>query len=273
MSALASAAGLSYREAKPEDWRAGDPTALLVHGWPESSYMWRDALPAIAAAGYRAIAPDLAGYGDSAPNPPGSWEHHIEMLEDFRVALELQPTALVMHDWGTLIGLRWACDHPDAITSLIVSDGGFFTDRKWHDLANLMRTPGEGEALMEAFTREGFDAALRAACPGLTDAALEEYWKLFADPVRRQGSLELYRSGDFEKLEPYQGRLATLGVPALVLWGATDPFAGVDLAHRFQQDLPGSELVIIEDAGHFVWEDKPADTARIAADFLARVKP
>ena len=62
--------------------------------------------------------------------------------------LELGPVALVTHDWGVLIGLRWACDHPGAVSALVISDGGFFADRRWHDLANVMRTPGEGEKLI-----------------------------------------------------------------------------------------------------------------------------
>jgi haloalkane dehalogenase len=245
---------------------------LLVHGWPESSYMWRAALPAIAAAGYRAIAPDLAGYGDSEPNPPGTWEHHVECFEEFRLALGIERAALVMHDWGVPIGLRWACEHPEAISALVVSDGGFFSDRRWHDMANVMRTPGDGEALLDGFTPEGLAYALRELCPPLSDEAVSEYWKAFNDPDRRQGSLELYRSGDFEKFAPYERQPGTLGVPALVLWGANDRFAGVPMAQRFHEELPGSELVILQDAGHFIWDEQPEQTAQITADFLARVR-
>ena len=54
------------------------------------------------------------------------------------------------HDWGVLIGLRWACDHPASVTALVISDGGFFADRRWHDLANVMRTPGDGERLVRS---------------------------------------------------------------------------------------------------------------------------
>src|ERR1700751_2789811 len=104
------AAGLAYREAGPSD----GPVVLLVHGYPESSYMWRHALAALAAAGWRGIAPDLAGFGDSPLDRPGTWEHHMELLQSFVAELELPPLALVVHDWGVLIGLRWACDHPGA---------------------------------------------------------------------------------------------------------------------------------------------------------------
>jgi haloalkane dehalogenase len=266
MSELARAAGLAYRSAGDSRERV----ALLVHGYPESSYMWRDALPALQAAGWRALAPDLPGYGDSEPDPPGTWERHVQALERFVRELELGPVALVTHDWGVPIGLRWACDHPGAVRALTISDGGFFADRRWHDLANVMRTPDEGERLVRSYTREGFGQALRAACAGMSDRALDEYWKAFADDTRRMAHLELYRSGDFEKLIPYEGRLAALAVPALILWGGQDRFASVKMADRFHQELPGSELVVFADAGHFVWEDEPEESTRALVDFLER---
>jgi pimeloyl-ACP methyl ester carboxylesterase len=104
----------------------------------------------------------------------------------------------------------------------------------------------------------------------MTDDALDEYWKGFADDTRRLGHLELYRSGDFEKLIPYECCLGALDVPALILWGGQDRFATVKMAQRFQDELPGSELAIFEDAGHFVWEDTPRQTTDALLDFLAR---
>src|SRR5215208_2298517 len=76
--------------------------------------MWRELLEALGGAGYRAVAPDLAGFGDSPADRPGTWERHVEALEEFRQAQELDDVVLVVHDWGGLIGLRWACDHPGA---------------------------------------------------------------------------------------------------------------------------------------------------------------
>jgi hypothetical protein len=79
MSELAQAAGLAYRHT-------GDLAArpvLLVHGYPESSFMWERSLAALAAAGWYTVAPDLAGYGDSEPDPPGTWERHTESLARF----------------------------------------------------------------------------------------------------------------------------------------------------------------------------------------------
>ena len=80
--------------------------------------------------------------------------------------------------------------------------------------------------------------------------------------------VEFYRSMDFEKLEPYQGKLGELGVPTLLLWGAEDKFAPIGGAYRFKKEIPGAELVAIEGAGHFVFETEPERCATIVADFL-----
>lgn len=269
MNDVAYAAGLSYREAGE---RAA-PAVLLIHGYPESSYMWHRALPALADAGWRALAPDLPGYGDSElehGRGAGTWERHVQALERFVDELQPGPVVLVTHDWGVPIGLKWACDHPGATNALVISDGGFFSDRRWHDLANVMRTPGEGERLVRAYTRDGFAAAMGAASSGIGEESIDEYWKAFADDRRRLAHLELYRSGEFDKLIPYEGRVAALGVPALIVWGGQDRFAGVRMAHRFHEELPDSELVIFDHAGHFAWEDEPQRTADALIDFLRR---
>src|SRR5215208_7182634 len=260
------AAGLSYREAGSVD----APVVLLLHGYPESSFMWRDALPAIADAGWHALAPDFAGYGDSDPDPPASWERHVESLERFRRELGIDSCVLVVHDWGGLIGMRWACEHPDAVSALVISCTGFFPDGRWHGMAKALREPGAGEQLMKDVDRDGFAAVMRQSSSAMSDDAIAEYWKAYADEERRRSQLELYRSGDFSKLESYD--LAALGVPTLLLWGEDDAFAPVAGAHRFQRELPDTELVVIEGTRHFVWEDAPAECAAALTSFLARVR-
>jgi pimeloyl-ACP methyl ester carboxylesterase len=260
------AAGLSYRESGPAD----GPVALLLHGYPESSFMWAGVLPAVAEAGWRAIAPDLAGFGDSPPDPPGTWERRVESVERFRHELGIERCVPVMHDWGGLIGMWWACEHPDAVEALVISSTGFFPDGKWHGMATGFREPGTGEQLLEAIDRSMFGTVLRQQSPDMPDEALDEYWKAYADDDRRRGQLELYRSGDFSKLERFD--LAGLGVPTLLVWGEEDEFAPVAGAHRFERELPDTELVVVEGARHFVWEDAPDECAAALTGFLARVR-
>ena len=90
---------------------------------------------------------------------------------------------------------------------------------------------------------------------------------------RRRGQLELYRSGEFSELEAYEGRLASLGVPFLALWGEDDPFAPVAGAQRFAREIAGARVQVIPGTGHFVYEDAPETAAAALAAFLAEAAP
>ena len=111
----------------------------------------------------QALAPDIPGFGDSAPDPPGTFERHVEAIERFRRQLGIDRVVLVVHDTGGLIGLRWACDHPDAVAGLVITNTGFFPDHEWIEIAKTMRTPIQGEALVDSLSREGFATLLEAA--------------------------------------------------------------------------------------------------------------
>jgi len=263
---LKRADNIAYREAIPDD--AHDDPVLLVHGFPQSSYMWRHLMPALADAGRRAVGPDLPGYGDSPPDPPGTWERHVDALERFRRDVGLDRVVLINHDWGGLISMRWALDHSIPLSGLVISNTGFFPDGEWHGLGRALRTQGQGEALIGSMSREGLADMLGQLGSGFDSDAVDEYWKGYATEDRRRGVLELFRSGDFSKLAPYAGELGELGVPTLVLWGENDDYAPVDSAHRFDREIPHARLVIVEGAGHFVWEDDPERCAREVLSFL-----
>ena len=260
---------LSYLEAAPDGAPRG--TLLCVHGYPESGHMWHVLAEHAAAAGWRTLAPDLPGYGDSPPDPPHTWTRMVDALDRFHAAHAGGPVALCVHDWGGLIGLRWACDHPEKVNALVISATGFFPDGKWHGLAQALRTEGQGEEVVDGVTREGFGQMLAAVAPGIDDHALNEYFKAYGDPVRRRGQLELYRFGDFAELEPYRGRLAALDVPTLLLFGSEDPFAPVASAHRLAREIPHAHLEILDGIGHFMFDEVPERAAGIVVEFLATV--
>jgi pimeloyl-ACP methyl ester carboxylesterase len=136
-----------------------------------------------------------------------------------------------------------------------------------------MQTEGQGEELVDGMTEEGFAAMLGQLSPGIAAEDAREYFKAFGDEPRRRGQLELYRSGDFGQLAAYEGCLARLGVPALLLWGENDPFAPLAAARRFQAEIPGAELEVLEGAGHFLVDDAPARYAEQLVGFLTRVRP
>jgi haloalkane dehalogenase len=229
--------------------------------------MWRHLLPALASEGRRALAPDLPGFGDSTPDLPGTWARHVEAIERFRREIGLDRVVLVVHDTGGGIGLRWACDHPDAVSGLVVTNTGFFPDYEWHAIAEAMRTEGQGEALVNSLSRDGLAAMLDTVSSGIDAAAVDEYWKAFSTAEGRRAMLELYRSFDLEQLRPYEGKLAELGVPALILWGERDELPA-EYAPRFAREIPGAKVVLLEDARHFLFEDEPERCAQEVVDFL-----
>lgn len=249
----------------------GAPAALLLHGWPGSSHTWRHVLPAVADAGWHAIAPDLPGHGDTPLEPyDGTWEDHVRALDAFVAERLPERFALVAHDWGGLIGLRWAVERPERISALVLSNTGFFADGQWHGIADTLRGPA-GDRALDNLSRTTFSSLVRAISPAIGAETVEEMWKGVADDERRRAVLALYRSGDLPKLAPYEPLLAELRVPALVLWGALDRFAPVSGAHRFVAQLPDARLVVLEEAGHFLHEDAPERVAQEIAGFLRGV--
>lgn len=255
-------------------WGEGNARTLLcLHGNPTSSYLWRHLGEGLGNV-MRVIAPDLPGLGDSELGQrAGTWEEMEQFVEDFAAARKLGPFDLALHDWGGLIGFRWLFDHPHRLENLqrlIISDTGFFAldNSAWHSLAKIWRTPGEGEAWMDALTFELFRDALTATTPGLLDDSLIEYWKSFSTPERRAAKLALYRSGDFEKIKPYDGKLRSLTCPTLILWGEKDPYIPAAAAHLFHDQIPKAHLRILPNVGHFLWEEAPAETVRLVREFL-----
>ena len=261
------AAGLAYRETAPQGEASGDPV-LLVHGFPESSLMWAATMDALAAAGRRCVAPDLYCLGDSNDPGPATFERNLGAFAKLHNDLDLGRVAIVVHDWGGFIGLAWACEHPDLVSALVISNTGFFSDGRWHGMAEAIR--GEhGEAIAAAMDRDAFAGVLRADGAEFSEEEVESYWRPFAEGRGRDAMVEFYRSMDFAKLVPYEGRLGALGAPTLLLWGAADKFAPVGGAYRFRKQIPGAELVAIEGAGHFVFDQERERCAAEVARFLA----
>jgi haloalkane dehalogenase len=263
---LRHAGDLAYREALP----AGEPTGatvVLLHGFPESSLMWEPLMVRLATAGRRCIAPDLYNLGDSTETRPATFEHSLQAFADLMDELALGEVVVVVHDWGGFVGLAWACDHAADLRGLVISDTGFFSDGRWHGLADAVRGP-DGEGFVFGLDREGFGGMLNGSGSTFSDEELDAYWKPFAEGRGQRATLDFYRSMDFEKLAPWDGKLAQLSVPKLILWGAEDPFASMAAAKRFHRELPDSELVAIEGAGHFVWDEEPERCADEVLRFL-----
>ena len=247
---------VAYREASPDDGATGErPPVVCVHGFPESSLMWEPLLEAVAGQGHRGLAPDLYGFGDSIGFGPGTFENSRERFAEWIEATVGGSVVLVVHDWGGFVGLPWACENPGRIAGLVLSDTGFFADGKWHGMAEALRSEG-GEELIGALDRDAFAHMLDPGGDVFGSEAVDAYWAPFADGRGKRATLEFYRSMDMEKLGPWQGKLAEIGAPTLLLWGAYDQFAPLAGARRFEREIPGARLVALGGAGHFVFDEE-----------------
>jgi haloalkane dehalogenase len=268
---LETNASVPYREAAAPGTESGDPV-VLVHGFPESSRMWEPLMHALSEAGRRCVAPDLYCLGDSTDPGPATFERNLAAFAALHDELALGRVALVVHDWGGFIGLAWACEHPDLVSALVISDTGFFSDGKWHGMAEAIRGE-QGEALVGGLDRDGFAGLLRADGTNFSDDDVDAYWRPFAEGRGREATLEFYRSMDFGKLAPYEGKLAELDAPALLLWGADDPFAPVAAAHKLEKRIPNAQVVALEGAGHFVFDQERGATTAEVVRFLGAGRP
>src|SRR2546421_12576323 len=103
--------------------------------------------------------------------------------------------------------------------------------------------------------------------------AVVEFFNAYGAGDRKMIKLQHYRPVAFEKHEPYRGKLTALGVPAKIVWGAKDEFAPIGGAYRFTKELPEAELVVLDDAGHFLMEDEPERVAQEIGTFVAARLP
>jgi pimeloyl-ACP methyl ester carboxylesterase len=240
---------------------AGGVPVVYLHGVPTSSDDW---VPFLARTG--GIAPDLPGYGRSAKR--GDFDYSIEGYDRFLERLldhfGIHRLRLVMHDWGT-VGLAFAQRRPELIDRLVIIDGvPFLPGYRWHEVARLWRTRGVGELVMGMTGRRmaRWTARLRGG-----EAPPVEAWEHF-DHGTQRAILRLYRSAPPDVLAAAGARLSELDVPALVVWGARDPYIDTSFAEAFVAALPRGELVVSPEAGHWPWVDDPSLVGRVA-DFLS----
>lgn len=244
----------------------GGAQPVYLHGVPTNSDDW---LEFLARTG--GLAPDLPGFGRSGK--PGHFDYTIngyaDFLERYFELVGASEISLVMHDWGA-VGLAYAQRHPERLRRIVLIDAiPFFADYRWHRTARMWRTPLLGELVMGATTRRVLRWSTREAdaTPGpMPDAWLDTVLDHF-DQGTQRAILRLYRSSSPDVLARAGAGLAQLTMPALVVWGAHDPYIPIRFARTYAQALPHSELVELPDAGHWAWLDRPDVIDRVA-EFL-----
>jgi pimeloyl-ACP methyl ester carboxylesterase/2-polyprenyl-6-methoxyphenol hydroxylase-like FAD-dependent oxidoreductase len=261
------------RDAGPRD---GDEAVVFVHGNPGSSADWEPLLGVVGSR-MRAVAWDAPGFG-RAEGPAGfrqSVEAHAGFIAAALDALGIARAHLVLHDFGGPWGLRWAADHPERFASAVLLGTGALPDYRWHALARVWRAPVLGELFMATTTRSGFRTLLRRGQrTPLPRAFVDRMYDDF-DRATRRAVLELYRSvPDVGAAGRELARaLAPLDRPALVLWGADDPYLRVEHAERQRAGFPRAEVRVIAGAGHWFFVERPDEVAAALTAFLARHAP
>jgi haloalkane dehalogenase len=250
------------------------PPVVFFHGEPTWSFLWRKVIPPVRDAGFRCIAPDLAGFGRSDKPTDLAWysyDRHTEMVAPLLDELDLRDATAVVHDWGGPIGLRLAVEHPDRFARLVILDTGLFTGHQkmteaWTAFRDFVERT---EDLPVAFL-------VRGACkndPG--EAVIAAYDAPFPDPTSKAGArafpLMLPTAPDMPGAEAGQRVLEALRTdrrPKLVLWADSDPVLPVSTGERFAAALSTEVDAIIENASHFLQEDAGEEIGRRIAAWL-----
>jgi pimeloyl-ACP methyl ester carboxylesterase len=266
---------VAYREAG----RPGDPALLLLHGFPASSFMYRNLMPALADR-FHLVAPDYPGFGNSEAPDPDRWAYTFDHLADTVEALvdhlDLCRYGLVMHDYGAPVGFRLALRRPEAVDFLVIQNANAYAEgftgvwdglrRFWDD-----RTP-ETEAPLHAFLEP--DGVRWIYTEGTRDPQRisPDNWNLdlavLARPNARRINLDLfhdYRTNP-EQYPAWHDYLRRRRPPTLILWGEHDPIFTPEGGRAYVRDLPDAELHLL-DTGHFALEDHGDEVAGLIRAF------
>jgi pimeloyl-ACP methyl ester carboxylesterase len=267
-----------YREAGPKE----APTVLLLHGFPTSSFMFRNLIPQLAGR-YHVIAPDYPGFGQSsAPDAATfhyTFDHLASIVDKFTQALELKKFTLYVQDYGAPIGYRVASAHPERIAGIVAQNGNAYVeglpDPYWKPIREYWADPSPAardRIAGAALTLEGFRSQYLIGVKDLS-AISPDTWTLDLANVNRPGNKDI----QLDLLLNYQSNLAlypkwqeyfrTSQPPMLIVWGKNDvcfPAAGAEAYKRDVKDLDFHLL----DSGHFALEDSVDEIAALMLAFL-----
>jgi haloalkane dehalogenase len=252
------------------DEGSGAPV-LFLHGEPTWSFLWRKVIPSVRDAGFRCVAPDLAGFGRSDKPVDIAWytyDRHVALAATLLEDLDLRGT-VVVHDWGGPIGLRLAVEHPERIERLVILDTGLFPVRQ--------RMSEAWQAFRDFVERtEDLPVGMlvRGGChvdPG--DDVISAYDAPFPTAAAKAGArafpLLIPLSPDAPGAAASRHVLEQLREdrrPTLMLWADSDPIIPLSTGERFAQAIGRPAPRVIEHAGHFLQEDQgPVIGEHIAA--------
>jgi pimeloyl-ACP methyl ester carboxylesterase/2-polyprenyl-6-methoxyphenol hydroxylase-like FAD-dependent oxidoreductase len=258
------------REAGERD---SSEAVVFIHGVPGSGADFEPLLSAAGQAG-RAVAWDAPGFGRA--DKPRSFEQnvsgHAAFIDRALADLGIERVHLVVHDFGGFWGLGWAARNPGRLASATLICTGAQLGERWHGTARIWRTRHAGELFMATATRRSFRRGLKRANPARLPGPLLD--RMYADFDRdtRDAILRLYRS--VESLGGESRRLVDAlrphRVPALVIWGAGDPFLPARLAERQREAFPEAQVEVLEACGHWPFVEDAERVEELLVGFLAQ---
>jgi pimeloyl-ACP methyl ester carboxylesterase len=270
-----------YREAGPRD----APHVLLLHGFPTSSHMYRNLIPALADS-YHVIAPDFPGFGRSSA--PGrdtfayTFANLATVIEAFTEAVGLDRYALYVMDYGAPVGFRMAVQHPERVQALIVQNGNAYDEglrEFWGPLKRYWATgaPADRDSLRGSFT----PASTRwQYLHGVRDTSRisPDTWIVDQHYLDRPGNHEIqldlfydYRT-NVDMYPAFQAYFRRHQPPTLIVWGKNDTIFPWQGAEPYKRDLRTLEYHLL-DTGHFALEERGADIAQAIRAFLPKHVP
>ena len=269
-----------YREAGP----AKAPVVLLLHGFPASSFMYRDLIDELSTS-YRVIAPDYPGFGYSdAPSTEVfayTFDHLADVIEKFTDALSLHKYAIYMQDFGGPVGFRLASRRPQQVSALIIQNANAYEeglpDSFWTPARTLWRDPSDANFRKLRDLAMSSDALQWNYTHGVKDVSRidPDSWTLQRALLDRPGNQEImlallydYRT-NLTRYDDWHAYFRKHQPPALIVWGRNDVIFPAEGARAYLRDLPHAELHLL-DTGHFALEEKGDEIARLMLRFLKR---
>jgi pimeloyl-ACP methyl ester carboxylesterase len=253
-----------------QDHGHGRPV-ILIHGIPTSSHLWRGVIPSLARD-HRVIAPDLLNYGrsDKPETADVSIAAQAEMIARLMDALGVRRADVVAHDIGGGVAQILAVRYPEKVDRLVLIDSVSFDSWPIPEFEPLQAPEAEANLSLEAFL-----GMMREFMPqGVEDKAalpaeiVEAYLEPFASESGKRAFFRNLRRLNKEYTQAIAEELTTLPHQTLVIWGDKDPFQKPCYAERLVQTLPDARLIWIENAGHWLLEEKPGEIAGHISAFL-----
>lgn len=232
--------------------------ALLLHGVPDSAELWQPVIAGIQQH-YTCYAPDLPGFYRSGIPADFTYDldHYAEWVRQLLDALQLRdPITLIVHDWGGIFGLAFACRYPDRVKRIIGGSLPFSHLYRWHFWARVWQTPGLGEASMKLMNRSLFRWEVRRGSRKLSREQIDAMYDGRASlPGTQRHILKLYRSAMPHQFLPWQASLEKLArqVPLELIWGMDDPYIPTYVADL----LHARSKVLLSNCGHWVPAEVP----------------